>query len=138
MKYVRTSSSLLFGLIVFAAATPLAAKDRSAPAVAQDPASWVTTDDYPAAALVANKEGVSAIRWDVTAEGKAENCTVVSSSGMAELDQAACNAILSRARYTPALDKKGRAIRTTATRRVRWQIPIAQPDTTVPYTLRGF
>lgn len=137
MKYARTSALLLIGLAAIASASPSIAKDRSAPAVEQDPASWVTTEDYPAAALAANKEGISAIRWEVTAEGKAENCTVVSSSGMAELDQAACAAILSRARYTPALDRKGRPTRSTATRRVRWQIPVAQPETTVPYTLRG-
>lgn len=119
-------------------AAPAAAKDRSAPAVGQDPASWVTTEDYPAAALSANAEGVSKVRWDITAEGKAENCTTVESSGLADLDQAACTAIIARARYVPALDKKGRPIRSRAERRVRWQIPEAQSATSVPYTLRQF
>ncbi len=119
-------------------AAPAAAKDRSAPAVGQDPAGWVTAEDYPAAALAANSEGVSKVHWDINTEGKAENCTTVESSGSADLDQAACAAILSRARYVPALDKKGRPIRSSAERRVRWQIPQAQPATSVPYTLRQF
>lgn len=118
--------------------TPAVARDRSAAAVAQAPETWIVADDYPAAALRAGAEGVSAVRWDITAEGKAENCTVTTSSGSADLDQAACARIVERARYVPALDRKGRPTRSFATRRVRWQIPIGQPATKVPYVLQPF
>ena len=133
----RTGRLLLLSAAILTA-TPALAKDKTARAVPLDPASWIVAEDYPAAALKANKEGVSHIRWNISADGKAENCTVTESSGSPDLDQAACTAILNRARYTPALDKKGRPALDSADRRVRWQIPIGQPDTTVPYTLRPF
>lgn len=119
-------------------AAPAFAKDKAARAVPQDPASWIKAEDYPADALRAGEQGISHVRWDVTTDGTAENCTIVESSGSPDLDQAACTAILNRARYTPAFDKQGRPTRDTADRRVRWQIPVEQPDTSVPYTLRPF
>ena len=134
----RRPARLFILLAVTLAAAPALAKDKASRAVPLDPGSWITAEDYPAAALKAGKAGVSHIRWDVTADGKAENCTIAESSGSPDLDQAACTAILTRAHYTPALDKKGRPARDTADRRVRWQMPIEQPDTSVPYTLRPF
>ncbi len=110
----------------------------TASAVAQAGETWILADDYPAAALAARAEGTSALTWDVTAEGKAENCVVTASSGSADLDQAACTLIVERARYAPALDRKGRPTRSHAGRRVRWVLPIEQPDTSIPYTLRPF
>ncbi|TVV73463.1 energy transducer TonB [Sphingomonas solaris] len=135
---LRLPVAATLALTIALSATPATAKDRSATAVAQAPETWIVADDYPAAALKAGTEGVSAVRWDITPEGKAENCSVTTSSGSPDLDQAACTAIVGRARYVPALDKKGRPVRSFATRRVRWQIPIGQPDTSVPYVLRGF
>ncbi len=117
---------------------PAHAKDRSAAAVAQASETWITADDYPAAALKADAEGVVAVKWDISILGRAENCAVTASSGSPDLDEATCRLIVERARYTPALDRKGRPARAAAARRVRWQIPVAQPDTVVPYVLKPF
>ena len=54
-----------------------------------NPMLWVTTDDYPSRALREEREGVTAVAWDVTADGRVENCRVTSSSGSPDLDQAA-------------------------------------------------
>lgn len=88
-----------------------------------DPAQWITNDDYPADALRAEASGTTAIAWDINTEGRVENCHTTSSSGNTSLDQAACRALTRRARYSPALDQSGNPIRSTQSRRVRWQIP---------------
>ncbi len=88
-----------------------------------DPAQWITNDDYPPSALNSGDEGVTAIAWDINTQGRVENCRVTSSSGSAALDRAACSAITRRGRYSPALDQSGNPIRSSSSRRVRWQLP---------------
>lgn len=88
-----------------------------------NPADWVSTDDYPPSALRAEAQGTSAIAWDINTQGRVENCRVTSSSGNADLDQAACRAITRRGRYSPALDQSGNPIRSQQSRRVTWKIP---------------
>lgn len=88
-----------------------------------DPASWVTTDDYPPSALRAEEEGTTAISWTINTQGRVENCRVTSSSGSRALDDAACRAITRRGRYSPALDQSGNPIQSTQSRRVVWRLP---------------
>lgn len=88
-----------------------------------NPAQWVTQADYPARALREEREGTSAITWDINAEGRVENCRVTSSSGSPDLDDAACKSITRRGRYQPALDQAGNPMRSSQSRRVVWQIP---------------
>jgi len=88
-----------------------------------DPARWVSQDDYPARALREEREGTTAISWDINTEGRVENCRVTSSSGSPDLDEAACRAITRRGRYQPALDQSGKPIRSSSSRRIRWEIP---------------
>ena len=96
--------------------------DKSASARG-NPAEWITTNDYPSRALREGLEGVTGISWDINEQGRVENCRVTSSSGHPELDEAACRALTRRGRYKPALDQNGNPIRTSDSRRVRWQIP---------------
>ena len=88
-----------------------------------DPQSWVTADDYPAGPLREGVEGVSGIAWQINETGRVENCHVTQSSGNNDLDDAACRLVTRRGRYSPAKDQNGAAIRSTDSRRVRWQIP---------------
>lgn len=88
-----------------------------------NPADWITPDDYPASA---RREGdpntprYTSISWDINTQGKVENCRVTSSSGNADLDQAACRAITRRGKYSPAVDQDGNPIRSSQSRRVKW------------------
>lgn len=84
---------------------------------------WVTTEDYPSRALREEREGVSAVAWDITTDGRVANCRVTSSSGSPDLDQAACANITRRGRYKPAVDDAGNPIASSDSRRVRWQMP---------------
>lgn len=101
-------------------APPVVSKAASAKG---DESQWITVDDYPPSSLRAEEEGTTAITWTINPQGRAENCRVTSSSGSSALDQAACRALLRRARYTPATDVAGNPIATTKSRRVTWKMP---------------
>lgn len=88
-----------------------------------NPSTWVTTDDYPPRALREERTGTTAVAWDITTDGRIENCRVTSSSGSPDLDDAACKNITRRGRYKPALDDAGNPIKTSSSRRVVWRIP---------------
>lgn len=87
-------------------------------------AAWVTTEDYPAAALRAGAEGITAITVMVGTDGRASACRVTASSGNAALDEAACRTYLRRARFRPALDEGGHPIAIQRADRIRWQMPV--------------
>lgn len=87
------------------------------------PQSWVTNDDYPAAALRAEQEGTVSFRLDVDATGKVTNCSIVSSSGSSLLDNTACSLLRRRARFSPAEDASGNKIPATWPSRFRWELP---------------
>lgn len=83
----------------------------------------ITGDDYPEEALYNGVQGKVAIVWTITSQGFVEKCHVVESSGHVQLDEAACRAIIRRARYEPARDREGRAIASVERRRVVWRLP---------------
>jgi TonB family protein len=93
------------------------------PAVADDPAEWVTDEDYPSAAIRAGEQGSVSILWLINTDGKVSDCRVTQTSGHALLDQAACGAILRRGRYKAAVDGEGKPIRSYAARKVNWMLP---------------
>lgn len=84
---------------------------------------WFNSDDYPDEALRNEWEGRVQMTWTVDESGRAVDCVIVQSSGHDVLDEAACRAVMARARYAPARDAKGREIRTTATTGIKWTIP---------------
>lgn len=88
-----------------------------------NPAQWVTSDDYPPSSIRNEEEGTVAVTWDINTEGRIENCRVTSSSGHPALDDATCRLLTRRGRYTAAKDENGNPIRSSASRRVRWEIP---------------
>ncbi len=88
-----------------------------------NPASWITSDDYPSRALRDEAQGRVTAAWDINAQGRAENCRIVSSSGNADLDEQTCVLVLRRARYQPALDAGGSPMRSTARQSWKWEIP---------------
>ena len=85
-----------------------------------DPANWVTTDDYPPRALREMRGGVTGFRLTVGTDGRVTGCDVTSSSGSADLDQAACSYATRRAKFTPATDENGQPTTGSFSSRVRW------------------
>jgi protein TonB len=81
---------------------------------AAEPAEWVGGEirdsDYPRRARSAGLQGTVETEIAVAANGRPSGCSIVRSSGSAELDQATCRLIMRRFRFRPARDRLGRAI----------------------------
>lgn len=97
--------------------TPKAAAPRG------NPGSWATTNDYPSRALREEREGVTGFRVTIGPDGRVTDCEITSSSGHADLDEAACSNIRRRARFNPATDGEGQPTTGSYSNRVRWVIP---------------
>lgn len=81
--------------------------------------SW----DYPPDAARDRLSGEVSVRYWVDAQGKASDCQLRRSSGVASLDRATCRFVNERVRFTPAKDKAGRPMAVIDTARVRWVAP---------------
>jgi protein TonB len=88
-----------------------------------NPGTWATTNDYPSRALREEREGTTGFRVTVGTDGRVTDCQITSSSGHADLDQAACSNVSRRARFKPATDSSGNPTTGTYANRVRWVIP---------------
>jgi protein TonB len=84
-----------------------------------DPSTWATPNDYPSRALREEREGTTGFRVTINDEGRVESCSITSSSGHSDLDQAACANVTRRARFRKPSEGYGR----TYSNRVRWVIP---------------
>lgn len=96
---------------------PLSARPRA------NLASYLSSDDYPAAAIRNEEQGRVAFMLSVDASGRVTACAITSSSGSAALDAATCRIMRSRARYTPARDANGKAIASQDRAAVSWVLP---------------
>lgn len=105
---------------------PPPATPRFTPKAAQpkgNPGSWATTNDYPSRALREERAGSTGFRVTVTADGRVGSCTVTSSSGSPDLDEATCSNVTRRARFNPATDGEGQPTTGSYSGRIRWVIP---------------
>ena len=88
-----------------------------------NPGNWATTNDYPSRALREEREGTTGFRVTVSPDGRVSGCTITSSSGHSDLDEATCSNVTRRARFTPATDGEGNPTTGSYSSRVRWVIP---------------
>lgn len=86
-----------------------------------EPAGWVT--EYPSRALQAQLQGRLTTRLAVDAFGEVSSCEVMESSGVAAFDQRSCAALVSNARFYPALDKDQQPVKSEFVQSVRYEIP---------------
>jgi protein TonB len=93
------------------------------PTPSNNPASWLSNEDYPARALRAEAEGIAAYRLIVGTNGRVSACEVIRSTGNAQLDAATCDNIARRARFEAATDETGAKVLGSYTGTVRWDIP---------------
>jgi TonB family protein len=95
----------------------------SAPIPINNPLEWVTTDDYPPAALAERRVGTTSFRLTIGPDGTVTDCQITGSSGSEDLDNKTCSLILQRARFKAAKHKTIGAISGNYSSRVRWEIP---------------
>lgn len=86
-------------------------------------ASYLSADDYPAAALRNDEQGLVAFTLDIGPDGRVTACRIRQTSGSAALDGATCRIMRSRARYTPARNARGVAVADSVDASVRWVLP---------------
>lgn len=88
-----------------------------------NPGNWVTTNDYPSRALREERTGTTSFRLTIGTDGRVQDCTITSSSGHSDLDQATCDNLRRRARFRPAEGGDGSPMTGSYSSRVRWVIP---------------
>ena len=112
---MRNAKWLLLAAMAAAATAAAAAPDRQAEANA-------AFTQYPKASLANNEQGTVHYRVKIDRKGVPNQCEVTQSSGFERLDVATCELLMSRARFTPARDSRGRSGRSTYDGRVVWRI----------------
>lgn len=106
-----------FAILIAIFAAPANAEDKS------EQRSWETKSDYPAKALREGREGTVYFTVVIGTDGRVKSCAVTGSSGHADLDQAACNTFMTRARFEPARDADGSAIEGKFSSKIEYRIP---------------
>ena len=84
--------------------------------------SKITTDDYPEPSIRAEEEGQTIVSYTVSADGRASNCSTTTSSGHPRLDARACELIVKRFRFDPAM-AAGKPVESTKSQKITWQLP---------------
>lgn len=110
-------------MAVYPPPPPMPPRGPNSKVSARNPGSWVTNDDYPAAAIRENMQGTVRFSLDVDEYGRPTGCSVVKSSGWPILDDTTCALLRRRARFLPATDENGVAIAGNYTNRFRWEMP---------------
>lgn len=95
---------------------------RSPPTSVRPLHEYVTHQDYPDAAARRGESGNVVMRLDVAADGNLTACTVVSSSGSADLDRASCGVMTRRAKFLPGRDREGRPAAGSLISRMSWRV----------------
>ena len=97
--------------------TPVGAKPRN------DPAAWLSTDDYRPSWVRRELTGLARFRLEIAANGRVTDCTVTGSTGHGVLDIATCKLVTQRARFEPARGGTGEAVASSYSGAVLWQLP---------------
>ena len=92
------------------------------PVPTNNPAKWITTNDYPKRML---REGLSDqvdFRLTIDATGKPTDCSVLTMEARPEFIKVTCDKLMQRARFEPALDAKGKPVASLYVSSVVWVI----------------
>jgi protein TonB len=98
-------------------------KTVSAQSARGDVRTLFSADDYPASAQAAGAEGTAQAELTIGPTGAVVGCNLIRSTGNSALDQATCNILRRRAKFTPARDSNGNPTTDTyTTPPIRWQL----------------
>jgi protein TonB len=133
MRKITKLTGLAVIVAAVASAPAGAAAPKQRPARAQaNLVSLFSSDDYPAAAVRAREEGSVGFRLEIDKVGRVTGCAIMASSGSAALDSTTCRLLARRARFTPALDRKGKPTADSMTGRIVWRMPPLEPPPPPP------
>lgn len=122
---------MILALLLAAQEVP-APMNLAHPPVPIHPGEWATYNDYPPQSLARGEYGTVRFTLTIDTTGKADGCYVTWTSGFAALDQYSCAIFLRRARFKPAQDASGKAIRGLYSNRFSWIIPGEEKKVDVP------
>jgi TonB family protein len=98
-------------------------KSLSRPATPKsNPGRWIKSSEYPQELLRKGKQAIVNFRLIVDEKGETETCDIQQSTRPVEFDEAVCRALMLRAKFEPALDDKGEAIKSYFINSVTFQI----------------
>ena len=100
------------------------AEDLSAPPVKIDASEpWFAGEDFPDSAVRDGRQGD--VRYDLTvgADGKVVGCQASGPPNSPDLESATCTAVMTRARFKPALNAAGAPVVGEISGSVRWTLP---------------
>ncbi len=86
------------------------------------PANWIASGDYPRELLAKGAQGLVQFRLIVGQDGKPTECFIQESTRPKGFDDAVCKSMMRNARFDPALDKDGVAIKSYWRSSVRFQM----------------
>lgn len=81
-----------------------------------------TADDYPSEAIDREEEGRANAWLLVGTDGRVERCGIAITSGSSSLDARSCAILTARARFEPASDARGKAIRSLFYMPMTWKL----------------
>lgn len=102
---------------------PPPAFDPVAAQPANDPATWITANDYRSSWIRREMVGSASFRLSVSTKGQVDNCTITSGTGHSAMDTATCKLITKRARFTPARGTDGKPAQGAYSGSIRWVLP---------------
>lgn len=100
---------------------PAAPASKASPRSA--PGSWLSDADYPSRAQREERSGTAGFRLEIGPDGRVTSCTVTSSTGSPDLDEATCRLLPKRARFKPATAVGGAPMSDTYNGRITWRLP---------------
>jgi len=86
------------------------------------PSDWISPTDYPKGLFRKGYQGLVHFRLSVDADGLPTACHIQQSTRPEGFDRAVCDAMMRKARFTPAMTKDGDAIASYWRRTVRFEI----------------
>ena len=88
-----------------------------------NPGKWIIPNDYPMDMLLQRQPALVQFRLSVDETGAMTECHIQKTTRPKEFDDAVCESLARRAKFLPALDENGKAIKSFYRNAVRFQIP---------------
>lgn len=83
---------------------------------------WLVSNDYPIGMIVSGQQAMVEFRLIVGEDGKVESCIIQQSTNPEGFDKVSCQALLRRAKLSPAIDAEGKPVRSYYRNRIRFQL----------------
>ena len=118
MEALRTCNADLIKFWGYAPAEQATLSRRATPI--GTPGNWLTSSDYPSAAISGGRSAVLQVRLEVDESGAVSGCHIQLQTRGDDFARQTCALITRRAKFLPALDKDGKPIRSFYVSAVRW------------------